>query len=119
MRRMKDNYKQTFEKLEQGYKKLEAQSWERYKRNLNTWRDKAKERMEEYKSALKSAVDDWAYVENLLKEKLREEWAKNERLEKEKEAVVGSKGKQGIVDELKETYDQEIKLKEEELEKWD
>lgn len=49
--------------------------------------------MEEYKSALKSAVDDWAYVENLLKEKLREEWAKNERLEKEKEAVVGSKGK--------------------------
>jgi len=26
MRKMKDNYKQTFEKLEQGYKKLEAQS---------------------------------------------------------------------------------------------
>ena len=98
---MKENYKNTFERLEQGYKKLEAQSRERYKRNLSSWWDKAKNRMEEYKSALKTAVDDWAYVENLLKEKLREERAKNERLEKEKEAIVGQKGKSGLIDDLK------------------
>ncbi len=71
--------------------------------------------MEEYKSALKNAVDDWAYVENLLKEKLWEERVKNERLEKEKEAIVSQKGKSEIVDDIKQTYDQELKLKDEEL----
>ncbi len=45
--------------------------------------------MEEYKGALKTAIDDRNYVENILKEKLREERNKNERLEKEKQMVLG------------------------------
>jgi len=45
--------------------------------------------MEEYKSALKNAIDDRNFVENLLKEKLREERLKNERLVKEKEMILG------------------------------
>ena len=69
---------------------------------------------------MKNAVDDWAYVENLLKEKLWEERLKSDRLEKEKEALLsGKKGKAGIVDEIKETYETELKLKDEELDKWD
>jgi len=45
--------------------------------------------MEEYKGALKTAIEDWNYVENLLKEKLREERTKNDWLEKEKEIILG------------------------------
>ena len=91
MKEMRRSYQTTFSNLEEGYKRLEAKSRERYTKNMSTWKIQAKDKLTKFQNALKQAVDDREYVERVLKEKLQSEKISNEKLSKEKEFIYGEK----------------------------
>ena len=70
--------------LEDGYKKLDTWNRDRCQKILNDWKGKAKNKLNTYKQALKSSIEDRNYTEWVLKEKLENEWLEREKVEKEK-----------------------------------
>lgn len=120
MRRMKDNYGKSMKDLEIGYLKLEEKTREIYKRTLGAWRNKAKNKIKQFQDALKKAIDERNEIETNLKERLRKLRIEKERIEKEKVFLLSENeaGKEEIqqkaklLDEIKESYQIEIKDKE-------
>ena len=64
---------------------------------MDNWKDKAKQKLNTYKQALKNAIEDRNYTERVLKEKLEDEWLEREKVEKEKDFLFSEK-KQGEED---------------------
>lgn len=125
MRRMKDNYGRTMKDLEVGYIKLEEKTREIYKRTLGAWRNKAKNKIKQFQDALRKAIDERNDIETNLKERLRKLRIEKERLEKEKVFLIGEnqagkdeiQEKAKLLEDIKNTYTQEIKEKEEAIDK--
>lgn len=119
MRRMKENYGKTMKDLEQGYLKLEEKTREIYKRTLNTWRNKAKNKIKQFQDALKRAVEERDEIETTLKERIKKLRTEKERVDKEKLFLVteNQAGKEQIeekaklLDDIKQSYQNEIKEK--------
>lgn len=82
---------------------------------MDTWKAKAKDKLNTYKQALKQTIEDRNYTEWVLKEKLENERIEREKVEKEKEFLFSEKKqgeedlmvKQKALDDLWATYDDE------------
>lgn len=123
MRRMKDNYGKTMKDLEAGYLRLEEKNREIYKRTLGAWRNKAKNKIKQFQDALKKSISERNEIETNLKERLRKIRIEKERLEKERAFLLSEnragkdeiKEKAKLLEEIKNTYQLEIKDKEGEI----
>ena len=120
MRRMKENYGKTMKDLEAGYLKLEETTRQIYKRTLGVWKNKAKNKIKQFQDALKKAIQERNEIETNLKERLKKTRIEKERLDKEKIFLLSEneagreqiQEKARLLDEIKNTYQVEIKEKE-------
>ena len=79
----KAQFKEAFVTLDQNFQKAQSTTQEQCKKKLDKWKLKARDKIQQYKNALRDVIEERSQIQDELNIKLQEASRQNERLQNE------------------------------------